>query len=328
MRIRVLAIWAAAAGLWAGHVHAQTAPMAAAPPAPLSPARASPNDSASPDVQPDTTPVTHSLAPYTRLSLVELPQSVYPETSRPPDLLNSGGVNFGLDVDVLTDYIYRGVDQKTAGERSENALQFDAMAKFNLGKLPHPFIGLFVNVFNNDPVSRFEEVRPYFGLEWNLKPFTVVGGFNSYIHPNRKNLDTQEVFASVTLDDSLLFHTPQPVLSPYVYGAYDIDLYNGFYMEAGVKHDFVFESLGLTLTPRGDIAYVTDNPLYMKTRSYGLQHYDVGLTAKVSINHLLNVDQRYGQWSVKGYMNYTGRIDDHLKADTLIWGGVGLEFRY
>ena len=150
------------------------------------------------------------------LAQVEEPPSVYPDIMPSGDGQggNAGGVNVGLEVDWLTDYVYRGIDQNTQGHRPENALQFNANAKFDLGKLPHPFIGLFVNVFNSDPVSRFEEVRPYFGVDWNLCLFDIVAGFNSYIHPNRKNLDTQEVFASVTFDDSLLFRSAKPIFHP------------------------------------------------------------------------------------------------------------------
>src|SRR5579863_3861029 len=94
------------------------------------------------------------------LDALDEPPSVYPEIMPSGDQqgMNSGGVNFGLDVDWLSDYVYRGVDQSTPGRRPESALQFNANAEFDLGKLPHPFIGLFVNVFNSDPISRFEEV--------------------------------------------------------------------------------------------------------------------------------------------------------------------------
>ena len=191
---------------------------------------------------------------------------------------------------------------------------------------------MFVNVFNSDPISRFEEVRPYFGFDWTIKPIKFDGGFTSYIFPNRKNLDTQEVFASLTFDDSILFHSALPIFSPYVYGAYDISLYNGFYLEAGVKHDFVLEDFGVTLTPHGDIAYILEDPYFTGThvnpRDFGLQHYDVGLIGALSLNHFFNVNRRYGEWSVRGYLNYSSRIDKEVRADTLIWGGVGLEFRY
>jgi hypothetical protein len=60
----------------------------------------------------------------------------------------------------------------------------------------------------------------------------------------------------------------------------------------------------------------------------GFQHYDVGLIGTYSLNHLLNVSQRYGEWSLKGYLFYTDNIDEDLRADTQLWGGVGIGFRY
>ncbi|HWE04317.1 MAG TPA: hypothetical protein VG326_18065 [Tepidisphaeraceae bacterium] len=277
--------------------------------------------------------ISDSLVPPVWLALVDEPQDVYPEImpQRTQENLNGGGVNFGLDVDWLSDYVYRGVDQNTPGRRPENSLQFTAQAKFDLGKLPHPIIGLFVNVYNSDPVSRFEEVRPFFGAEWTLKPITITAGYISYIYPNRRNVDTQEVFANIALDDSRLFRTAAPIFSPYIYGAYDVDLYKGFYIETGIRHDFVFEDFGFTFSPVGDIAYVANNAHYALVptgRNWGLQHYDAGAIANLSLNHLFKMDHRHGEWSVNGYLYYTGRFDNHLRADNLIWGGVGLEFRY
>jgi hypothetical protein len=273
-----------------------------------------------------------SLIAPVRLALVDEPQSVYPQIAPPRDDegINAGAVHFDVDVSYLSTYVYRGVDQTTTPNKQERALQFDGKAEFDLGKLPHPFVGLFVNVFNSDPISRFEEVRPNFGLDWTIKPITFSGGYTSYIFPNRKGLDTQEAFARIMLDDSRIFHTERPFLAPYVFGAYDLDVYKGFYLEAGIRHDFVFEDLGLTFTPNADVAYVLNNPLYeiMHGPKSGLQHYDVNLTATYSLNHLFNTSRRYGEWSVRGYLTYTAQIDKQLRADTLIWGGVGLNFSY
>jgi hypothetical protein len=273
-----------------------------------------------------------SLIAPVRLALVDEPQSVYPQIAPPRDDegINAGAVHFDVDVSYFSTYVYRGVDQTTTPKTQERALQFDGKADFDLGKLPHPFVGLFVNVFNSDPISRFEEVRPNFGLDWTIKPITFSGGYTSYIFPNRKGLDTQEAFARIMLDDSRIFHTERPLLAPYVFGAYDLNLYKGFYLEAGIRHDFVFEDLGLTFTPNADIAYVVNNPQYeiMHGPKSGLQHYDVNLTATYSLNHLFNASRRYGEWSVRGYLTYTAQIDKQLRADTLVWGGVGLNFSY
>ncbi len=258
--------------------------------------------------------------------------SFYPQLGKGPDeLVNRGGVHFDLDTLYLTNYIYRGIDQSTLGHSPENALQFDGKLSFDLGKLPHPFVGLFVNVFNQDPISRFEEVRPMLGMEWTLRPFIISGGFNSYLYPNRKQLDTQEVWASLKIDDSLLFRLARPILSPYVFAAYDTQLYQGYYFEAGIRHDFVFDELGFTLSPMANFAYVLNNPQYALARGKidsGFQHYGAGLVGKYSLNTLFNFSRRYGEWSVNGYLYYTDGLANHIRADTRIWGGVGMSFSY
>jgi hypothetical protein len=268
--------------------------------------------------------------PFRPLFLDEPAQ--YPQLGpREGDEVNNGGVNFNFDIRYLNRYVYRGVDQTTLGHRSENSLQFEGRAEFDLGKLPHPFVGLFVNVFNEDPISRFEEVRPFGGLEWTLRPLIFAGGINAYLYPNRKPLDTTDVWGSLTLDDSLLFRTNRPILSPYIYGAFDVELYHGFYVEAGIKHEFAFENFGATLTPFADIAYVIKQPYFAlpgQTQDSGFQHYDVGLTGALSMNQVFKFSRRHGEWSIVGYLNYSDGIANHLRADTRIWGGVGLRFAY
>jgi hypothetical protein len=259
--------------------------------------------------------------------------SFYPQLGPPreDEQLNNGGVHFDLSGRYLNNYVYRGIDQSTLGDSPESALQFDGKMTFDLGKLPHPFIGLFVNVFNEDPISRFEEVRPYAGLEWPIKPLTIAGGVNAYLFPNRKPLDTTEVWARLSLDDSLMWKSERPLFAPYIYAAYDAQLYQGFYVEAGIHHDFVFEDVGFTLTPLADIAYVVGNPQFAlpgRTADTGFQHYDFGLIGTYSLNTLFNSPRRFGEFSIRGYLFYTDGLANHLRADTRIWGGVGITFGY
>lgn len=261
------------------------------------------------------------------------PDNVYlpPAPPTPDQLTNQGGVNFSLDITYLSRYVYRGIDQTTAPLHTEQPLQFNGKLDFNLGRLPHPFIGVFANVFNNDPISRFEEVRPYAGLEWNLRPITISGGYNSYIFPDRKPKDTQEVWAQIVVDDSRFFHTELPVLSPYVYGSYDFDKFDGFYLEGGLKHDFRIGDTGLVLTTQGDVGYVIHDPYFIvppNKQITGFQHYDIGLTATYSLNTALGLPRRYGEWQLKGYLFYTDGLSAHLRGDTRIWGGFGIGFRY
>ena len=279
------------------------------------------------------------------LHLVDDPGTIYAplEPPRPNTGVNQGGLHLSLTISYLTDYVYRGIDRSEVGgiDPAETArgkrvaedapnLQFDGKLTFDLGKLPHPFVGVFINVFDDDPVSRFQEIRPYFGLDWTVKPLTLTAGWQAYIFPERDDFNTAEVFASVAVNDSVLFGTDAPILSPYVYAAYDHDRYNGFYFEAGVKHDFPIEDTGVVLTALADAAFVGGNGSFTRQKNddTGFQHYDVGLVGSYSLNTVLNVSRRYGEYKLKGYLYYTDGLERNLRADTQLWGGVGITLEY
>ena len=272
--------------------------------------------------------------PVPKLSLMSDEDSVYapPGDPREQSGVNKGGVNFALDIWYSTDYVFRGIDRSEVGghEDAPNA-QFDSSLNFNLGKLPHPFIGVFVNVYNSDPVSRFQEIRPYFGVDWTIRPINIQLGNNTYIYPEREETNTSEVFGKLTFDDSFIFGTEAPVFRPYIYGAYDYDLYNGGYFEIGVSHDFVWEDWGLTLTPIARLSFVTTNQLFAlhpNGNDSGFQHYDIGFMVQYSLNKLVGIPDRFGAWSLQGEMFYTDNIHNDLRADTQTWGGIGIGFRY
>lgn len=262
-------------------------------------------------------------------------QSVY----SPPGMIqetqpavSGGGLNLDLKADYMTAYVYRGVNHsKVGGDGPSANFQFDGRLALDLGTAPHPFVGVFSNVCDADPVSHLQEIRPYFGATWELKPLTLEAGHISYIYPDRQDVSTAEVYGKITLDDSALWRTSRPVLSPYLLGAYDYDVNNGWYLEAGVSHDFVIEDINLTLTTIADIAYemgiqkvfAFDNP-----RDEGFQHYDLGLLAHYPLNSLLNVPRRFGQWTLEGYFYYTGTLAEHILADNLFWGGIGIGLKY
>lgn len=265
-------------------------------------------------------------------------QSVYalPTPATPEEGINAGGVNMDVKLTYLTDYVYRGVDRAEAlnpgnGAREDAAnFQFDGTLSFNLGKLPHPFIGILANVLESDPVSNFQEVRPFVGFDWHIRPFIFAVGNNTYTFPDRGDLDTSEAWVKITLDDAAILRTDEPILSPYIYGAYDYDLYNGWYIEAGIRHDFVIENTALTITPIADVAYVYSHEYFAgpSGEDTGFQHYEVGVIARYSLNQFLNIPRRYGQWSLNGYLYYTDGINKDLRADTELWGGAGIQFSY
>jgi hypothetical protein len=262
-------------------------------------------------------------------------ESVYapPAPPRDDEGINEGGVNIDLTVRYLTDHVFRGIDRSEVGGHEDAPnLQFDGRLIFNFGKIPHPYVGVFVNVFDPDPESSFQEIRPFVGFEWTIRPLIVDVGHQTFMFPEREPLNTSEVYAKLTFDDSWLFGTERPILSPYIMGAYDYDLYNGLYLEAGVQHDFVFDDWGAVLSAVGRVSYVRRFELFSLDPGVevgtGFQRYELGLIGTYSLNRAFNFSPRYGQWSLKGYLFYTDNIDNDLRADTQLWGGVGIGFWY
>jgi hypothetical protein len=287
-----------------------------------------------------------SFVPMTTLTLQQ-PESIYapPEVMPEGQRINAGSVHFNFQFAYFTDFVYRGVEllEPPGGEDRLN-LQMAGKAQFDLGnKVPHPFVSVFVNVADSDPVSNFQAVWPTVGFDWTIRPFKLSAGNVTYIFPDRDTPDapatstaevrqTSEVFARLEVDDGYFLNREKPILSPYVYAAYDYDTYNGYYVEAGVKHDFEFEGTGFVLTTEANVAYISGlQQFYVDPNgrvNSGFQHYQFGAIGQYSLNTLLNIPQRLGEWDLVGYAYFTDSLDEGLRANTQLWGGVGVTFSY
>ena len=276
-------------------------------------------------------------------------ESIYapPEAPQVEQGTNEGGVKLDLNVGYWTDYVFRGIDRSESGgsEDSPNIL-FDGSMRFDLGRYPDLFMGVFTNIYDSDPVSRFQEIRPYFGLELTARPVTLAFGNSFYIYPDRDDFNTAELWVRMTIDDSYFFRTDDPIFSPSILAAWDYDTYNGLYVELSVRHDFQIEDTPLTITPVARVAYVSGNEEFRKPTGAtpdpafnfgpasaggsdsGFQHYELGLEATYGLNRLFNIPARYGQIDFKAYLFYTDGLDDELRADTGLYGGVGIGFTY
>ena len=115
-----------------------------------------------------------------------------------------------------------------------------------------------------------------------------------------------------------------------VFGAYDYDNFEGWYLEAGVSHDFHIENTGITITLLGNVSYVYNHEFFIGPtgEDRGFQHWEVGAVGRYNLNQLLNIPQRYGTWTLNGYVFYSDGIDKDLRADTELWGGAGIQLRY
>lgn len=264
-----------------------------------------------------------------------IPESVYP----PPEPVASdeernlgSGINVDLVARFLTDHMWRGIERFDANSKEDFAnIQLQGKLALDLGKLPHPFVDLFLNMAEDDPESTLQEIRPTIGFDWTIRPLVLSAGYIGYIFPERDNIDTGEVFAQISFDDSGIFKQDQPVLSPYIYGAYDFDEFDGVYLEAGFRHRHPIEETDLTFELNAHVAYVNGLDLLFSDNTEddsGFHHYQIGLNAIYQLNNTLNISERYGVWSIIGYLNYTDGIDSDLNASTQLWGGVGIKLEF
>jgi hypothetical protein len=278
----------------------------------------------------------------------DVPATVYAPPALPSetDGINEGGVHLDFAITYMTDYVFRGVEIfEVGGSEDSLNLQIDAKLSFDLGKLPHPFVNVFVNIAEDDPISDFPEIRPVVGFDWLIKPILISFGHTNYLYPDRDAQETSEVFVQLGLDENSLFRG-RPVPTPYVMAAYDYDLYEGLYIEAGVKYRIPFEDTGLRLTAIGKVAYVNgyDSTITGENGQLlpglfanedteddevnGFQRFEVGLIGEYSLNQLFEVSTRYGEWSIAGYIFYTDSIENDIRVDTQLWGGAGVTFHY
>ena len=104
-------------------------------------------------------------------------------------------------------------------------------------------------------------------------------------------------------------------------------------MANGVRHQFELEDTGITVTAVADVAWVANNAQFTdfnadRPEDSGFQHYDVGLIGSLSLNRVMGVARRYGQWTLEGSLYYTDGVNAGLRADTQVWGGVAVVFKY
>jgi hypothetical protein len=246
---------------------------------------------------------------------------------------NGGAAHLNLDVDYADRYVYRGLDHDLVGNGGSSAnAQADASLTFDLGRYPHPIMGVFTNIYTSDPVSVFQEFRPYIGAIWTPKPFLLEVLHTTYIYPQRQNFNTNEISVKFGVDDSFILHTQQPVLSPYVLGAYDYTHNHGWYIEGGISYDIPLEDIGVVLKAHACAAYIIGYQqqfvIVNSANDTGWHHYELGLTASYSLNTLLNISKSAGEFDVKGFLNYDRKINRNISASNVLWGGVGIEFSY
>lgn len=244
-----------------------------------------------------------------------------------------------LTLGYASSYVYRGVDHSATIGTTPDAIdegggsnfQFAGRVTLDTGGPWRPFVELFSNYWDTDPVSSWQELRPTLGLEWKSKAVSVSGGATSYVYPDREDDNTSEAFLRASVNDGDLLGRELPILNPYGLIAYELDADGGWYGELGISHAWAIAGLGLTVTPVARIAYTyrLDEAFIFDTdrSGSGWQHADLGLQLSYRLNTLLNLPERDGKWALGAFVFRTSHLADATLGDSLTWGGVNVTWQ-
>ena len=294
-------------------------------------------------------------------------------------------ITFRVDYTLATDYIFRGINfseyRRSWGQmrnegREKLNHQLTAGAELDLKQFGRVGYRAWFEFFaaqhyltpedSGKNLQRVEHTA-YYG--YNIKPLglDLEAGFIWYMFPRMASGDgasTQEIYLRQTIDDSGLWrllgfqNVTKPILNPYLYIAWDLDLARGgMYSEFGMSHDFELSELGMkntpllkdiTITPTWSIGW--DKNWLNKTsldwmRSHpagGLgnegkgvagnsSHLDFmnwGLELKFDLKSALNIPDKYcGEMYIKGFLNYSDAIAENFLNDEF-YGGMSVGFTW
>ncbi len=248
-------------------------------------------------------------------------------------------VSFSLDYTLVSDYVFRGINfSEYRGEGREGPNhQLAVGVEVDLGKA-----GAIGATFWFECYAFQEQLTPgYDGniqeidytiyYRYEVKPIdtTIEMGWIAYTFPGvgGDGHATYELYVKLSYDDSKLFGTDSPVLSPYVYYGVDYDAGKcGSWLEFGVSHDFaVFEHV--TVTPSAalgvDIHYLDKFDVAGnggETSSARLANILYGLNISYDLSGALNLPPQIGSVTISGFLNYSQAFRDELLNDEFFGG--------
>lgn len=273
------------------------------------------------------------------LSVLEDPETLFDPYGRAAGAPEGGAVRpvaLDLGLTYSNRHMFRGIDRfqsATPGNRTN--LQIDAALSLDLSPGPTLFAGGAMLLTDSDELSRLLEIRPTVGLRWTLGPVLAELQHTSFIYPERRSQDTSEAALLLEFDIAELLNADLPCFAPFVLAAYDYDCHNGWYAEVGIVHRGRIGDTGLSVEFRALAAYVDDYDLLAgrggissSTPDTGWQRWQVNLTVAYPLNTLLNIPASAGSLSIAAHIAYTDALDPDLHADTQLWGGLSLTWRY
>ncbi|MEM8874465.1 MAG: hypothetical protein AAGD32_09415 [Planctomycetota bacterium] len=236
-------------------------------------------------------------------------------------------IEFELFAGWASDYVFRGIELlEPTGQEDSSVYPMRARVELMPGEPVSVFAELFAVAGESDPFDGFGTYQPSVGV--TLSPddgLRLTLGHTTFLYPT-VDLDTNEIFATAEVDllrsgDGAAFTTV------FALGTYDYDRFDGVYGEVGLTTRLP----GLdsdVLRFEAAIAVIDSYDELFGGDGSGLQHYRVGLVSEIELNELLNVSRQRGRVFLDSELFYTDGIEGGLRAETQLWGGVGLRISY
>ncbi len=294
-------------------------------------------------------------------------------------------ITFSVDYTMATDYIFRGINfseyrrswgqAKNEGREKLNH-QLSAGAELDMQKFGRVGYSVWFEWFAGqhyltpeDGHKNLQEVDHTVYYGYNIEPLglDIEAGFIWYMFPRVASGDgssTQEIYLRQTFDDSVLWralgfkNVKNPILNPYLFMAWDLDLARGgMYSEFGMSHDFELGELGMnnipiakdiTITPTWSMGWDKNwlNKMsldWMQSHPAGglgnegrgtasnsshLDFMNWGLEMNFDLKSALKIPDKYcGEMYIKGFLNYSDAIAKKFLNDEF-YGGMSVGFSW
>ena len=257
--------------------------------------------------------------------------------------------SFGIDYTLVSDYIFRGINfSEYAGEgREKPNHQLSVGGEVDLGEYGAVGGSVWFEWFAgqesltpNDS-SNLQEVdySAYWAYDFEQIYTSVELGWIYYSFPRLSgDADaTQEWYVSLSFDDSFLFGTEESVLNPFFTLYHDFDDFGGYWMEAGVSHDFAMADMGMedvmilkdvTVTPSLTLGIDhrwVDEALASGSPSTRLANLTYGMDVFYDLGSALEMPEQYGSIGINGFLYYSQAFRDDVLNDEF-YGGVTLSY--
>jgi hypothetical protein len=253
-------------------------------------------------------------------------------------------LSFSIDYTLVTDYVWRGQNlSEYAGEGREDLNhQMTAGVAYDTGSFGTFAASVWFEWFaGQDALTpgsgcSLQEIDYTISWSYDIEPIatTVEVGWIGYHFPRASGdaAFTNELYVSLSLDDSKLFGTEEPVVSPYVAYYHDVDDVGGGWLEWGISHAFAADDLGmgdipvlkhLTLTPSFAMG-IDHGQLSSDTR---IAHLQYGVEIAFDLGTALGMPPEYGMLTLTGFLRFSDAVFEAALNDEF-WGGMTIGYSW